>query len=407
LSFKRKKVFIEFFYDLRNAGVPVTPTSFLRLQKALYMGMVCSLEDFYVVARSLMVKSERYFDLYDRTFSKYFHGIEKPEEFERELEDTIRALLKEWLKDPKQLADLFGIDPNSIPKLSLEELVKYFIDRLKEQTERHDGGDKWIGTGGRSPVGHSGYNPYGMRVGGRSMGKSAVKIAMERRYRDYSQDQRLTAGQVGEALKRLKNLKPSGPRDMINVEKTINETVKNGGEIELIFDRSLRDKLRVILMIDNGGWSMDPYIDVVQTLFNYSQATFKDLKVFYFHNCIYDQVWEDPPRLRKPLQIEDFSRLDPDTRLIIVGDAAMAPSELESPNGSIYYYETIRRPGIERLRLLAKIFRHSAWLNPMVEYAPDFNHGVYTVKKISNIFRMFALSLDGLEKAASRLLEKN
>lgn len=400
-------MFVEFFYDLRDAGVAVTPTAFLRLQKALYLGLIGSLEDFYVVARSVMVKSERYFDLYDRTFSKYFHGIERQGEFEKELEDTIRLLLEEWLKDPKQIADLLGIDPNSIPNLSLDELVKYFMDRLKEQTERHDGGNRWIGTGGVSPVGHSGHNPMGMRVGGRSNNKSAVKIALERRYRDYSRDRRLTAGQVGEALKRLKSLKPSGPRDVINIEKTIDETVRNAGEIEIVFDRGLRDKLRVILMIDNGGWSMDPYIEIVQTLFNYAEATFKELKVFYFHNCVYDQIWEDAPRRNKPFQIEEFARFDPDSRLIIVGDAAMAPSELEAPDGSIYYYESIKRPGIERLRFLSRTFRHSAWLNPMVEYGPTFNRGPYTTIKIKNIIPMFALSLDGLERAASHLLARN
>jgi len=400
-------VFVEFFYDLRDAGVPVNPTAFLRPQKALTMGLLGRLEDFYVVARSVMVKSERYFDIYDRTFAKYFLGIERMGEFERELEATIRAMLEEWLKDPKQIAEMLGIDPDSIPKLSTDELVKYFLDKLKEQTERHDGGDRWIGTGGTSPVGHSGKHPGGMRVGGRGGGKTAVKIAMERRYRDYNQDSRLTSSQVGEALRRLKNLKPSGPRDEVNIEKTIDETVKNAGEIEIVFDRSLRDKLKIVLLIDNGGWSMDPYVDVVQTLFNYAQSTFKQVKVFYYHNCVYDKVWEDPMRRHKPLATEEFTRLDPDARLIFVGDAAMAPSELEDPNGSIYYYERIGQPGVARLQFLAKTFRHAAWLNPMVEYAPDFERGPYTLRKISDIFSMFPLSLDGLDKAVSHLLAKN
>ncbi len=400
-------MFVEFFYNLRDSGVPVSPTAFLRLQKALFMGLVNSLDDFYVVARSVMVKSERYFDLYDRIFARYFLGVEKQMEFDKELENTIRIMLEEWLNDPKQMADLLGIDPESLEKLSLDELVKYFLEKLKEQTERHDGGNKWIGTGGTSPVGHSGIHPGGMRVGGRGGGKSAVKVALERRYRDYTLDNRLTASQVGEALRRLKNLKPVGPRDTVNIDKTIRETVKNAGEIEIIFDRRLRDKLKVVLMIDNGGWSMDPYIDVVQTLFNYAQSQFKELKIFYFHNCIYDKVWEDPQRRKKPLPTVEFSRLEPDSRLIIVGDAAMAPSELEHPDGNIYYYEKIQSPAIDRLRFLAKTFRHNVWLNPMVEYAPDFTRGPYTLRKISNIFPMFALSLDGLERAVIHLLAKN
>jgi len=400
-------MFVEFFYELREAGVPITPTAFLRLQKALNVGLINSLDDFYVSARAIMVKSERYFDLYDMVFAKHFHGVEREMEYEKELEAAIRLMLEEWLKDPAKIAEMLGIDPNSLPKLDIEELVKYFLERLKEQTERHDGGNRWIGTRGTSPVGHSGMNPAGMRVGGRGGGKTAVKIALERRYRDYTLDNRLNASQVGEALRRLKHLKPAGPKDKVNIDETIRQTVKNAGEIEIIFERSLRDRLKLIIMIDNGGWSMDPYIDVVQTLFNYAQAQFKQLRFFYFHNCIYDRVWEDPYRSKKPLEIVEFAKLDPETRLIMVGDAAMAPSELEHPAGNIYYYERQSNPGIQQLMFLAKTFRHSIWLNPMVEYAPKFNRGPYTTQKIARIFPMFGLSLDGLERAATRLMAKN
>ncbi len=400
-------MFVEFFYDLRKAGLPVTPTAFLRLQKTLQMGLVNSLEDFYVAARTLMVKSERYFDLYDRIFARTFHGVDRADGFEQELEEAIRALLEDWLRDPRELAEMLGIDPESLPKMDPEELVRYFLDRLREQTERHDGGNRWIGTGGTSPVGHSGFRPGGMRVGGRSGGKSAVKVALERRYRDYTQDNRLTLSQVGEALRRLKHLVPVGPRDRVNVEKTIRETVRNAGEIEIVFDRSLRDRLKVVLLIDNGGWSMDPYVEVVQTLFNYARAQFKDLKTFYYHNCVYERVWEDPQRLYKPFPVSDFGRLDPESRLVFVGDAAMAPEELEHPKGCIYYNEKQTRAGIEQLRFLARTFRHSAWLNPMVRYAPDFTAGPYTTQRIATIFRMFPLSLEGLDRAVSHLLSRN
>lgn len=400
-------MFVEFFYDLRKAGLPVTPTAFLRLQKILQMGLVSSLEDFYVAARAIMVKSERYFDLYDRVFARTFHGVDRTDGFEQELEEAIRTLLEEWLRDPRELAEMLGIDPESLPKMDPEELVRYFLDRLREQTERHDGGNRWIGTGGTSPVGYSGFRPGGMRVGGRSGGRSAVKVALERRYRDYTQDNRLTLAQVGEALRRLKHLVPVGPRDRVNVDKTIRETVKNAGEIEIVFDRSLRDRLKVILLIDNGGWSMDPYVEVVQTLFNYARAQFKDLKTFYYHNCIYERVWEDPQRLYKPFTVSDFARLDPESRLVFVGDAAMAPEELEHPKGCIYYNEKQTRAGIEQLRFLARTFRHSAWLNPMVRYAPDFTAGPYTTQRIATIFRMFPLSLEGLDRAVSHLLSRN
>ena len=400
-------MFVNFFYDLRRAGISISPTAFLRFQEALHKGLVTSLDDFYVVARAVMVKSERYFDLYDRVFAKYFYDVDWEGEFEKELEETLRMLLEDWLKDPKQFADMMDIDPEIFGKLSPDELVQYFLDRQKEQTERHDGGDKWIGTGGTSPVGNAGFHPGGMRVGGRSLHKSAVKVAMERRYRDYTQDTQLSASQVGEALRRLKHLVPVGPRDQLNIDKTIRETVKNAGEIEIVFDRSFRDRLKVILMIDNGGWSMDPYIDVVQTLFNYAQAQFKQLKIFYFHNCIYDHVWEDPPRRYKPFHILEFSRLDPDSRIIVVGDAHMAPSELEHPHGSIYHYRGQTRAAIDQLIFLEETFERCVWLNPMVEYTGNFIRGPYTIRRIASIISMFPLSLNGLEQAATHLMAKN
>ena len=200
---------------------------------------------------------------------------------------------------------------------------------------------------------------------------------------------------------------PAGPRDSINVDATIYQTVKNGGEIEIVFDRSLRDRLKVILMIDNGGWSMDPYVEVVQTLFNYSQAQFKQVRTFYFHNCVYDRVWEDPQRRSKPYTTLDFMRLEPDSRLIIVGDAAMAPYELEHPHGCISYNEPQTRPALEWLQFLAGTFRHCAWLNPMVQFAPDYTRGSYTQRKIADIIPMFPLSLEGLDRAVAHLMSKN
>jgi uncharacterized protein with von Willebrand factor type A (vWA) domain len=181
-------MFTSFFYTLKKVGIPVSPTSFLRLQKALNMGIINSLDDFYTAARAILIKSERYFDLYDQVFAHQFKGAElkDPEEFE--LSEIARALLDEWLKDPQGLADALGVNEEDLSKLSPDELIKYFLDRLKEQTEAHHGGSKWIGTGGTSPVGHSGYHPGGMRVGGVSRNKSAVKVAMDRRYRDYSQE---------------------------------------------------------------------------------------------------------------------------------------------------------------------------------------------------------------------------
>jgi len=397
-------MFVDFFYLLKKAGIPVSPTSFLRLQKALSMGLINSIDDFYTAARTILVKSERYFDLYDQIFAHRFQGAELKEPDELELTEIARTLLEEWLKDPRALADALGVDEKELAKLSPEELIQYFLDRLKEQTEAHHGGGKWIGTGGTSPVGHSGYHPGGMRVGGVSRNKSAVKVAMDRRYRDYSQEGPLTQSQIGEALKRLRVMVPFGPKDRINIDKTIYQTTKNGGEIEIIFDRSLRDRLKVILAIDNGGWSMDPYIGLVQTLFNYARSQFKDLKTFFFHNTIYDYLWEDPPRHHKPLPVNDLTRLDPETRLVIVGDASMAPYELMATDGSIHIEERSGKPSYDRLKFIAKTFPHSAWINPVLAEEWPYTR---TISYIREIFPMFELNLDGLEKAVSSLMRKN
>ncbi|HBH87860.1 MAG TPA: hypothetical protein DDY17_09720 [Syntrophaceae bacterium] len=397
-------MFAEFFYTLRERGLPVTPTSFLRLQKALNLGVITSIDDFYTAARAILVKSERYFDMYDQVFAHFFKGVALQAPEKVELTEIVKTLLEEWLKNPAEIAEALGLNVSTLRKMTPEELVQYFLDTLKDQTEAHHGGNRWIGTGGTSPVGHSGFHPGGMRVGGYSRNKSAIKVAMERRYKDYSQEGPLTEVQMSEALKRLRRMVPSGPKDVVNVDKTIYATMKNAGEIEIIFDRHLADRLKIILMIDNGGWSMDPYIDVVQTLFHYARSQFKDLKIYFFHNTIYSRVWQDPQRRFKPEPIDDFIRKDPETRLIIVGDASMSPYELIYSDGSIYIDEREVGTGLERLNFLAKTFRHAAWLNPQPEQ--EWRH-TYTIGIIRQVFPMFELTLDGLEKAVQHLMAKH
>ncbi len=397
-------MFVNFFYLLREKGVPVSPTSFLRLQKALGMGLIRSLEDFYIAARSLLVKSERYFDVYDTVFARAFHGITEIDPTEAELTELARALLNEWLKDPEEMAQALGLPEDACKDMTPDELLDYFMQRLKEQTEAHHGGSHWIGTKGTSPVGHGGQHPGGMRIGGTSQNKSAIKVALERRYRDYSQEGPITPSQIGEALKRLKHLKPSGPLDLINIEKTIYQTMRNAGEIEIVFDRRLADRLKVKLMIDNGGWSMDPYVEMVQVLFHYANFQFKELEIYYFHNTIYKNVWLDPERQKKPMAVDDFASSDPETRLIIVGDASMAPYELLDPDGALYINQNYSRPSMDYLKILNKTFRHTVWLNPLTQ---DMWQSAWTIQKIRDVFPMFELSLDGLEKAIRHLIKRN
>ncbi len=397
-------MFVNFFYALRDKGIPVTPTSFLRLQKALGMGLIRSLDDFYSITRSLLVKSERYFDTYDQAFAVMFRGMSEADFTDAELSDAVRAMLSEWLKDPGDVARALGLSEEEVKKMTPEELVEHFLKRLKEQTEAHHGGNYWIGSHGTSPTGHSGDHPGGMRIGGESRNKSAIKVAMERRFRDYSQSGPITASQMGEALKRLKHLTPSGPKDIVNIDETIRQTLKNAGEIEIVFDRRLADRLKIKLLIDNGGWSMDPYVQIVQTLFHYAQFQFKELEIYYFHNTIYSKVWQDPHRYKRPVLIEEFARMDPETRLIIVGDASMAPYELVDPRGAIYVGQNESHASVDYLKYLSSTFRHAVWLNPVEQ---DSWFYTWTVKQIAGIFPMFELSLDGLEKAVHHLVSRN
>jgi len=396
-------MFIDFFYTLRDVGVPVTPTSLLTLHRALRTGLVNSLIDFYTAARSILVKSERYFDLFDQVFAHHFEGADLPDAEGLELDELARSMLAQWLKDPRLLAEALGVDESEIERMSPEELIEYFKARLKDQDGEHHGGSRWIGTGGTSPVGHSGFHPGGMRVGGVGRNRSAVKVAMDRRYKDYSLEGPLTRPMVGEALKRLRNLVPAGPKDQVDIDETLYQTMKNGGEIEIVFGRSLKDRLKVMLAIDNGGYSMDAHIPVVQTLFDYARSQFKELKTYFFHNTIYGTIWEDPARFRKPKRIAEFAAADPETRVFIVGDASMAPYELMVTDGSIHVEDRSGTPSIECLKFLADTFPHIVWLNP--EPRQRWNY-VHTIRLIRDIFPMFELSIDGLEKAVAHQMAK-
>ncbi len=394
-------MFTDFFYKLRQAGLPASPTSFLTLHKALAEGLVRSLDDFYIAARAILVKSERYFDLFDQVFAHCFRDGAMPDPRGLELDGILGEMIAQWLEDPRILADMLGMDETGIRKLSPEALLEYFKARLEDQKGRHDGGSRWIGTGGTSPAGNSGYHPEGLRVGGISRNRSAVKVALERRYKDYAGDRPLTSAMTGEALKRLRNMVPAGPKDLVDVDESVYRTMKNGGEIEIVFGRRLKDRIKVILAIDNGGWSMDPHVPVVRTLFDHARAQFDELKIFFFHNTIYDTLWEDPARFHKPVKVDDLARFDPEARLVLVGDASMAPYELMARDGSIHIEARSAKPSIERLSFLAQTFPHCVWLNPVPSKLWRY---IPTIQTISRIFPMFELSLDGLEKAVSRLM---
>lgn len=388
-------MFSDFFYILRKRNVPVSLTEWMTLMEALSKGYISSLTDFYYLARAILVKSETLYDQYDVAFQEYFKGIEAPEE--------IRDEILDWLQDPVNMArmSLSEEEMALFHQMDLDELLQKFEERLREQTEQHDGGHYWIGRGGTSPFGHSGAHPAGIRIGGESGGGGAIQIAQQRKFRDYRSDLTLDVRQIKVALKGLRRLGNIGPEDELDLDRTIDATSRNAGELELCWKRSRKNAVKLLLLMDVGG-SMLPYAELCSRLFSAacSVSHFKDFQYFYFHNCIYDNLYRDAGQYQKVSTDYLLRTLEPDYRVILVGDAKMAPTELTERYGAIYYYERNEQPGIVWLKRIAAHFSHCAWLNP--EHPSFWNHP--TVLLIGKLFPMFPLTLDGLNLAIKRLI---
>jgi len=387
---------IELFYELRHYGLKVGPQEWLTLMRALSIGLHDSgFTSFYNIARAILCKTENDYDLFDQVFSHYFKGVEVKA---ANLNEEILA----WLKDAQGLLNLSPEELAAMEHLNLEELMKMFEERIREQTEQHNGGNRWIGTGGRSPFGWGGANPTGIRVGGESRGKSAMQVAMMRRFRNYRTDVILDIRQIKVALARLRELTREGTTAELDLDATVDETCKNAGELELVWRAPRKNNVRLLLAMDVGG-SMDPHSRLVSRLFSaaYSSRHFKAFQPLYFHNCIYDEVFEDAA-FRKPIPVDDLlQKHGPETKLLVVGDAMMHPVELFQPHGAIYYMQFNVRPGIACLRRLTDHFRRSVWVNP----EPERYWRHPTVNGIKDLFPMFPLTLDGLNSAVSSLVK--
>ena len=389
-------MFLDFFYNLRRHRIPVSITEWMALMRALSEGYAhASLDRFYVLARALLVKDVGFYDAYDLAFKETFKGIETPSEI-------VDAILN-WLQDPNLLEGLTPEQLAMLPKLDLEALRELFAERLKAQQERHDGGHRWIGTGGTSPFGNHGKNPAGIRVGGEGGQRSAVQVAEDRRYQNYRHDRTLDIRQTQMALKKLRSLQRLGTEEELDLEETIDQTCRNGGEIELIFSPSRKNNAKVLLLMDAGG-SMLPYTHIMEQLFSaaHQMTHFKDFQHYYFHNCIYEQVYTDI-RMNKKTSVQTLLRtLDADYKVILVGDAYMAPEELVEPGGAIYYYHNNRTPGIEWLRRIEAHFKSCIWLNPI----PSRNWNRPSIELIRKVFPMYELTLDGLDQGTKHLVRK-
>ncbi len=399
-------MFTDFFFLLRQYGVPVTVTEWLALMRGLAMGLVpTGLDQFYAVARSILVKSETYFDQYDQAFAHMFQGIETPVEIADEVWD--------WLANPLTMPGLSEEERRllaaALADLDLEALRKMFEERLKEQTEAHHGGSYWVGTGGTSAFGHSGFHPGGIRVGGESRNLSAVKVAGERRYRGYRTDQEVGVREFELALRRLRQLSSRNESlpDELDLDETIEETAGNAGRLSLVWRKSRKNAVKVLLLMDVGG-SMSPYVRLCSQLFSAVNRSshFKDLRFYYFHNCVYDRLYTntrmsttEAVSTRRVLQ-----ELPSDYKLIVVGDAAMATSELMDRGGIIWWGFDNDEPGIEWLRRLRRHFDHSVWLNTIPEREWDRTYGSTTIRKVREVFPMFELTVDGLTAATRKLM---
>lgn len=388
---------VDFIYDLRAEGMKVGPTEAVTLARALTMGLHDStLEGFYDVARALCVHREGDLDAFDRAFAKRFRGA------------TIAALdlvkvLDEWLKDPAKLKLLSDEEREALKKLSIEELRAMLEERLKEQKGRHEGGNKWIGSGGTSPFGTNGVNPNGIRIGGGGQ-RSALAVADARRFRAYRSDVVLDVRAIEVALRKLKAMAREGEPEL-DIDETINQTAKQGGELEIVMRPPRRPNVKVLLLMDVGG-SMDPHAELMSKIFSAAKraSNFRKLETYYFHNAIYGRVYRTAS-LRDPASVSDLiHQLDRSWKLVILGDALMHPAELLGGAWDMTMNE--RGRGIDNavgwFNELVSHFDRTAWLNPEPE---GYWNG--TAEMIRRIFPMFELTLDGLGEAVRHLSRRS
>jgi len=392
----------DFILRLREYGVPVSLTDAIDFYKGMERGLAPDLDSLFLFGRLAFVRRVEHMDAYERAFAFHFYGIDLPRvaEGDPELFDTPQ--FREWLKQAVRKGELPAHAMWTFPP---GELMKRFWETMRKQTEAHHGGSRWIGTGGNSPFGHSGNASGGVRAFGEGGKRSALKVIGERRYIDYSDANTLSHANLSQALASLKSLKPSGPRDELDLDATIYQSARNGGEIDLVFRRALLDRIEVVLLIDNGGSSMIPHVTLTRLLFAKVRDRFKRRDTYFFHNTIYGTVYKDAQR-RMPLPVEKFLQRSPETRLLILGDASMAPEELLYPGGAITWGTDDAEPSLRWLERLRDRFRHSVWLNPIPKENWPEAYGRTTIKRIGEVFRMEDLTLGGIKRAVEHLNRK-
>ncbi len=389
---------IDFLFELRAKKVPVSTHEWMALMEAMALGLhESSLDGFYRLCRTICVKDIALYDAYDEAFLAYFKDVHTDS---LKLTESMIEELRSWLADPRNLEGLTDAQREAMQALDLDKLRELFEQRLKEQKERHDGGNRWIGTGGTSPFGNSGKHPTGMRVGSGG-GRSAMAVADERRFKEYRRDVVLDVRQIDMALRGLRRLGREGAEEELDLDETVDATCRNAGDIDIVFRPPRRNRVKVVLLMDVGG-SMDPHSELMSRLFTAASRSgrFAKFRSYYFHNCVYNTIYEDA-LFRKGLPVADLlANSDRDEKLVVVGDALMHPAELLDPGGSMYLSTQNRASGIEWLRRLSTHFRSSAWLNPEPE---RFWSGT-TIEVIASVFGMWPLTLDGLASSVRYLV---
>lgn len=387
---------IDFFFMLKDAKIPVSIKEFLLLLEALENDLARhSLDDFYYLARLTLVKDEAHFDKFDRAFGLYFKGISTV------FEDNA-AIPLEWLLK-RAAKDLRPAERALIEKFGYDKLAERLQQLLKEQKERHEGGSKWIGTGGTSPFGNSGNNPEGIRIGGESTNRSAVKVWEARTYRDYDASREIGTRNIKVALRRLRKFARQGAADELALDATIRATANNAGYLDIKMQAERKNNIKILMLLDVGG-SMDDHIQRTEELFSAAKSEFKNMEFYYFHNCVYDHLWRNNQRKHA----ERFATWDvlrkytPDTKVIFVGDATMSPYEILRPGGAIDYYND--EAGAEWLQRFTKAFPSYIWLNPEPENIWEYRQSVAIIRQQMDN-RMVPLTLEGLERGM-RMLSK-
>jgi uncharacterized protein with von Willebrand factor type A (vWA) domain len=389
-------MFLNFLDELRGAGIPASLKEHLTLLEAMQRDVIgWSPEDFYYLARATYVKDEGHIDRFDRVFQRVFKGVfddraedEIPEDWLKAI--TEKFLTKEQMDEIKSLGDW-------------DEIMETLRKRLEEQQGRHEGGNKWIGTGGTSPFGNSGYNPEGVRIGGTSKNNRAIKVWEKREFKNLDNDVEIGTRNIKVALRRLRRFARSGAADELDIDGTIDGTARRGF-LDIQFRPERRNAVKLLLFLDIGG-SMDVHVKLCQELFSAAKTEFKHLEFFYFHNCVYEGVWKDNRRrfAERTPTMDVLHKFGHDYKLVFVGDASMSPYEISHPGGSVEHMNP--EAGHVWLKRMLNIYGSAAWLNPVPQAHWNHSQSTRMIREIMDQ-RMYGLTLSGLEEAMRALGRK-